>query len=110
MRSRGGIKEARRNGPNDGSQRLRRYPSGKRNIQKRAHAKTDEHIRISRQYGKEYFDGARDYGYAGYRYDGRWVAITEDMIAHWSLKPGMRVLDVGCAKGRPSSCSRPAGS
>jgi len=78
---------------------LRRYPSGKRNVQKRATAKTEEHIRISRQYGKEYFDGAREYGYGGYRYDGRWVAIAEDMIQHWGLKPGMRVLDVGCGKG-----------
>lgn len=78
---------------------LRRYPSGKRNVQKRAHAKTDEHIRVSRQYGQEYFDGSREYGYGGYRYDGRWVAIAEDMVAHWDLKPGMRVLDIGCAKG-----------
>jgi SAM-dependent methyltransferase len=78
---------------------LRRYPSGKRSVQKRAQAKTDEHIRISRQYGAEYFDGAREYGYGGYRYDGRWVPIAEDMIAHWNLKPGMRVLDIGCAKG-----------
>jgi ubiquinone/menaquinone biosynthesis C-methylase UbiE len=78
---------------------LRRYPGGKRSIQQRAHAKTPEHIRISRQYGKEYFDGSREYGYGGYRYDGRWVKIAEDMIQHWGLKPGMRVLDVGCAKG-----------
>ena len=35
---------------------LRRYPGGKRSVQARAHAKTPEHIRISRQYGKEYFD------------------------------------------------------
>lgn len=78
---------------------LRRYPASKRSISKRASAKSDEHIRISRQYGAEYFDGPREYGYGGYRYDGRWVAIAEDMISHWGLKPGMRVLDIGCAKG-----------
>jgi SAM-dependent methyltransferase len=78
---------------------LRRYPSGKRNVGKRAGAKTDEHVRISREYGFEYFDGSRDYGYGGYRYDGRWGVVAEDFIAHWNLKPGMRVLDVGCAKG-----------
>jgi SAM-dependent methyltransferase len=78
---------------------LRRYPTAKRNITKRAHAKTQEHIRISRQYGKEYFDTTRDFGYGGYRYDGRWLAIADDMIGHWRLRPGMRVLDVGCAKG-----------
>ena len=78
---------------------LRRYPAGKRNIQQRAHAKTDEHIRISREYGFDYFDGSREYGYGGYRYDGRWLPIAEDLVAHWSLEPGMRVLDIGCAKG-----------
>jgi SAM-dependent methyltransferase len=78
---------------------LRRLPRGKRNVTKRATAKTDDHIRISRQYGAEYFDGPREYGYGGYRYDGRWVPIAQDMIAHWNLKPGNRVLDLGCAKG-----------
>lgn len=78
---------------------LQRYPSGKRNIAKRAHTKTDEHIEISRLYGYEYFDGAREYGYGGYRYDGRWVQIAEDIVSYWDLKPGMRVLDIGCAKG-----------
>jgi len=78
---------------------LRRYPKAKRNIQKRTGAQSAENIRIARDYGREYFDGSRDTGYGGYRYDGRWVAIAEDMVAHWRLKPGDRVLDVGCAKG-----------
>jgi SAM-dependent methyltransferase len=78
---------------------LQRYPSGKRNITKRAHTKTEEHIEISRKYGFEYFDGTREYGYGGYRYDGRWIQIAEDIVAYWNLKPGMRVLDIGCAKG-----------
>ncbi len=78
---------------------LARYPQAKRNIAKRAHAKTPEHIKISREYGEMYFDGPREYGYGGYRYDGRWKPIAEDIINHFNLKPGMRVLDVGCAKG-----------
>lgn len=78
---------------------LRRYPRSKRNVAKRSHAKTADHIRISREYGQMYFDGPREYGYGGYRYDGRWMPVAEDMISHYDLKPGMRVLDVGCAKG-----------
>ena len=78
---------------------LRRYPRSKRNIEKRTTAQSAENIRIAREYGREYFDGPRDTGYGGYRYDGRWLAIAEDMVAHWKLKPGDRVLDVGCAKG-----------
>lgn len=78
---------------------LRRYPKAKRDIGKRTQAQTEENIRIARGYGREYFDGPREQGYGGYRYDGRWLAIAEDMVAHWDLKPGDRVLDIGCAKG-----------
>jgi len=78
---------------------LRSLPKGKRNITARQHAKSDEHVRIARQYGEEYFDGSRDYGYGGYRYDGRWKSVAKDIIAHFGLKLGSRVLDVGCGKG-----------
>lgn len=78
---------------------LRRYPRSKRDVEKRAVAKTDEQIRLSREYGFDYFDGSREVGYGGYRYDGRWIPIAEDIVAHFGLEAGMRVLDVGCAKG-----------
>jgi len=78
---------------------LAKLPKGKRNLNARATAKTEEHIRISREYGEMYFDGAREYGYGGYRYDGRWIPVARDIVAHFGLKPGDRVLDIGCAKG-----------
>jgi len=78
---------------------LARLPKTQRNIQKRHVAQTPENIAISRQYGREYFDGPREVGYGGYRYDGRWIPIAEDLVRHFGLKPGDRVLDVGCAKG-----------
>jgi ubiquinone/menaquinone biosynthesis C-methylase UbiE len=78
---------------------LDRLPKSKRNVKERGAAKTPEAIAISREYGFDYFDGSRDYGYGGYRYDGRWVPIAEDIVKHFNLRPGQRVLDVGCAKG-----------
>lgn len=54
---------------------------------------------VSKKFGQEYFDGDRKYGYGGFRYDGRWKSFAEKLIAHYRLKPGMRVLDIGCAKG-----------
>jgi cyclopropane fatty-acyl-phospholipid synthase-like methyltransferase len=78
---------------------LRSLPRAKRNIQARQTAKTAELIALSRQYGRDYFDGARDVGYGGYRYDGRWQPVAKDIIAQYGLKPGDKVLDVGCATG-----------
>ncbi|MBF0560639.1 MAG: methyltransferase domain-containing protein [Alphaproteobacteria bacterium] len=54
---------------------------------------------IAKQFGRDYWDGDRQYGYGGYRYDGRWRPIAEKMVAHYGIKPGQRILDVGCGKG-----------
>ncbi|MGE5417985.1 MAG: class I SAM-dependent methyltransferase [Acidobacteriota bacterium] len=53
----------------------------------------------AKRFDFDYWDGDRRYGYGGYRYDGRWRVVAEDMAAHYALKPGRRVLDVGCGKG-----------
>jgi SAM-dependent methyltransferase len=54
---------------------------------------------VASRYGQEYWDGPRQYGYGGYKYDGRWRPIAQRMADHYGLKAGMRVLDVGCGKG-----------
>ena len=54
---------------------------------------------VATQYGKDYWDGERQYGYGGYRYDGRWRGIADDMAKHYGIKPGDKILDVGCGKG-----------
>lgn len=47
----------------------------------------------------DYWDGSRETGYGGYKYDGRWRKVADAMVATYGLKPGMRVLDVGSGKG-----------
>ncbi len=54
---------------------------------------------IARQFGKDYWDGDRRFGYGGYHYDGRWASAAQKIVDHYGLKSGSRVLDVGCGKG-----------
>lgn len=53
----------------------------------------------AKKYGYDYWDGDRRICYGGYYYDGRWAKVAEAMIQHYGLKPGHRILDVGCGKG-----------
>jgi SAM-dependent methyltransferase len=77
---------------------LMRYPRAKRNVKARLGNK-EENRRIALDFGREYFDGTREQGYGGYRYDGRWLPVAEDIVRHFRLQRGDRVLDIGCAKG-----------
>lgn len=54
---------------------------------------------VALRWGKDYWDGSRRTGYGGYRYDGRWRQVADAMAAHYGLKPGASILDVGCGKG-----------
>lgn len=55
---------------------------------------------IAKQYGKDYWDGDRRFGYGGYRYiPGRWKSVAQALLDTYQLGPGSRVLDVGCGKG-----------
>jgi protein-L-isoaspartate(D-aspartate) O-methyltransferase len=51
------------------------------------------------KWGFDYWDGSRDTGYGGYKYDGRWKKVAAQLIDTYGLRPGMNVLDVGCGKG-----------
>ncbi|HSX12823.1 MAG TPA: class I SAM-dependent methyltransferase [Chlamydiales bacterium] len=57
-----------------------------------------EAAKVACQFGKDYWDGDRKYGYGGYKYDGRWRAVADLLAQHYQLKPGDKVLDVGCGK------------
>jgi SAM-dependent methyltransferase len=55
-------------------------------------------MRKAKEYEFDYWDGDRRYGYGGYRYDGRWKVVAQQLVDHYQLGPGARILDVGCGK------------
>jgi ubiquinone/menaquinone biosynthesis C-methylase UbiE len=57
-------------------------------------------MKVAKQYGREYWDGDRRFGYGGYAYmPGRWKPVAQALIQTYGLGPGSKVLDVGCGKG-----------
>ena len=76
------------------------HTSTKRNYLERVveHDKA-ECATISKQFGKDYWDGDRRYGYGGYNYDGRWRSVAENIANHYNLETGSKILDIGCGKG-----------
>lgn len=55
-------------------------------------------MQVAKQYGRDYWDGDRRYGYGGYRYDGRWKVVAQALIDTYGLQADARILDVGCGK------------
>jgi len=57
-------------------------------------------MEVAQQYGPDYWDGDRRYGYGGYRFiPGRWQPVAQELIDRYHLSESSSVLDVGCGKG-----------
>ena len=76
------------------------HKSTKRNYVKRVNEFSKaEAAEKARQWGYDYWDGDRKICYGGYYYDGRWEKVARAMVEYYGLRPGDKVLDVGCGKG-----------
>ena len=58
-----------------------------------------ECMKVAKEYGKEYWDGDRRFGYGGYKYiPGRWTPVAESLIEMYGLSNDSSILDIGCGK------------
>ena len=56
-------------------------------------------MKVAKEYGSDYWDGDRRYGYGGYSYmPGRWKPVADALIKQYGLTDTSSVLDVGCGK------------
>ena len=76
------------------------YPRSAKPVDERGNLITEEHRNVAKQFGKEFFDGDRLFGYGGYNYHPRfWTATVKRFKDHYRLSENCSVLDVGCGKG-----------
>ena len=75
------------------------YPSLNRDVEWRFKNLTSEKREIARQFGREFFDGDRLWGYGGYVYDGRFIKVVKRFRDYYGLNSSSSVLDIGCAMG-----------
>ena len=54
---------------------------------------------LAKKWAHDYWDGDRTTGYGGMNYDGRWRKVAQAMVDHYGIKPGDKILDIGCGKG-----------
>ncbi|MEM7620837.1 MAG: class I SAM-dependent methyltransferase [Pseudomonadota bacterium] len=54
---------------------------------------------LAKKWDFDYWDGDRRINYGGYKYDGRWAKVATAMRDHYGIKPGDKILDIGCGKG-----------
>jgi SAM-dependent methyltransferase len=75
------------------------YPhSGARRVLKKGY-RTIRHRMVAAGMDEAYYDGERENGYGGFRYDGRWAQIVPRLVERYRLTADSAVLDVGCKKG-----------
>ena len=79
---------------------MKNYPKTKRDPFLRLQEKTEQHKKLAQQFGKDFFDGTRETGYGGFKYNSKfWEPVVPDFVKHFDIKDGDSILDVGCAKG-----------
>ena len=55
---------------------------------------------LAKKWDYDYWDGSRKICYGGYNYiEGRWEKVARSMVEYYGIKPGDKVLDIGCGKG-----------
>lgn len=78
---------------------LRNYPQPKEPRFVGPNIRTIKNKIVASYRGGEYYDGERNNGYGGFRYDGRWKEVADFMCREYGLNDNSSVLQIGCEKG-----------
>ena len=75
------------------------YPKPKEPRFVGSNLRTINHRIIASYREKEFFDGNRNFGYGGFKYDGRWKKIADNICNEYKLDNKSSFLQISCEKG-----------
>ena len=75
------------------------YPSPQKKRLIGEDIRTINHRIVASYKGKDFFDGDRNYGYGGFKYDGRWKKVADKICIDYELNDNSSFLQLGCEKG-----------
>ena len=78
---------------------LEGYPQPKEIRYVGENIRTINHRIIAAYRDKEFFDGDRNCGYGGYKYDGRWKKVATKIKNEYQLDENASFLQLNCEKG-----------
>jgi len=75
------------------------YPDPKKPRLVGSDIRTIKHRIIATYRDKDFFDGDRNFGYGGFKYDGRWKRVADKLCDEYKLIDSSSFLQLGCEKG-----------
>ena len=78
---------------------LEEYPRPEKPRYVGSDLRTINHRIVATYRDKDFFDGNRNYGYGGFKYDGRWKSVAEKICNEYKLNNSLSFLQIGCEKG-----------
>jgi len=78
---------------------LGNYPQPKKPRYVGPNIRTIKNKIIASYRDERYYDGDRNNGYGGFKYDGRWKKIADSMCEEYKLTEDSALLQIGCEKG-----------
>ena len=78
---------------------LEDYPKPKKTRYVSSNLRTINNRILASYRDKDLYDGARENGYGGYTYDGRWVKVAKKICTKYNLNNDSAFLHIGCEKG-----------
>ena len=78
---------------------LGEYPSPEKPRYVGSNLRTINHRIVATYRDKNFFDGDRNFGYGGFKYDGRWKQVARNCVELFDLKLESNILHINCDFG-----------